>query len=38
MESKIDETQKDIDTYSSRLWQLFMATVPGILASIGLVM
>ncbi len=38
MESKIEETQKDIDKYSSRLWQLFMATVPGILASIGLVM
>ena len=29
---------KDIDKYSTRMWQLFMATVPGILASIGLVM
>ena len=38
MENKIEDTQKDIDKYSSRLWQLFMATVPGILASIGLVM
>ena len=38
IENKIEDTQKDIDKYSSRLWQLFMATVPGILASIGLVM
>ena len=38
MESKIEETQKDIDKYSTRMWQLFMATVPGILASIGWVM
>jgi len=37
IENKIEDTQKDIDKYSSRLWQLFMATVPGILASIGLV-
>ena len=38
MESKIEETQKDIDKFSTRFWQLFMATLPGIVAAMGVMM
>jgi len=38
MENQIEDTQQDIDKFSARFWQLFIATLPGIVAMMGVVM
>ncbi len=34
MESKIEDTQNDMEKWTSRWWQLLMATLPGIVAAL----